>query len=91
LSEHALANAIDIPEFILASGERITVLDDWPKRPFTPPLPLPNPVRVAALGTSAQAFSAISVDQKSNFLKQVHDQSWKEMRVDRAILSIVQS
>ena len=33
LSEHALANAIDIPEFVLASGERITVLDNWPKNP----------------------------------------------------------
>ena len=30
LSEHALANAIDIPEFVLASGERVTVLDNWP-------------------------------------------------------------
>jgi glucose/arabinose dehydrogenase len=47
LSEHALANAIDIPEFVLASGERITVLGNWPKNPFTPPLPLPNPVHVA--------------------------------------------
>ena len=24
-------NAIDIPEFVLASGERVTVLDNWPK------------------------------------------------------------
>jgi hypothetical protein len=72
LSEHALANAIDIPEFVLVSGERITVLDNWPKHPFTPPLPLPNPVRVAAVGASVPMISAISAD-KSKFLKQVHD------------------
>jgi hypothetical protein len=73
LSEHALANALDIPEFVLASGERITVLDYWPKGPFTPPLPLPNPVRIAALGTSASMVSAISADQKSKFVSSLHD------------------
>jgi hypothetical protein len=73
LSEHALANALDIPEFVLASGEPITVLDSWPRDPFTPPLPLPNPVRVAALGASAPTVSGISIDKKSKFLKQVHD------------------
>jgi glucose/arabinose dehydrogenase len=73
LSEHALANAIDIPEFVLASGERITVLDNWRKNPFTPPLPLPNPVRVAAVGALVPAVSAISADQKSKFVKYLHD------------------
>jgi hypothetical protein len=73
LSEHALANAVDIPEFVLASGERITVLDDWPKSPFTPPLPLPNPARVAALGAFVPMVSAIPADQKSKFVKQIHD------------------
>jgi glucose/arabinose dehydrogenase len=73
LSEHAVANAIDIPEFVLASGEGITVLDNWPKNPFTPPLPLPNPVRVAALGTLSPMASIISVDQKSKFVKFLHD------------------
>jgi hypothetical protein len=31
LSEHALANAFDVSEFVFASGQRITVGDDWPK------------------------------------------------------------
>ncbi len=31
LSEHALANALDVSEFVLASGTRITVLDSWPR------------------------------------------------------------
>ena len=37
LSEHALANAFDVSEFVLANGTRITVLDDWPKVVETPP------------------------------------------------------
>jgi hypothetical protein len=73
LSEHALANAVDIPEFVLASGERITVLDNWPKNPFTPPLPLPNPVRVAAVGALVPMASTTSADQKAKFVKRLHD------------------
>ena len=73
LSEHALANAIDIPEFVLASGERITVLDNWPKNSFTLPVPLPNPVRVAAVGTSVPMASTTSADQKAKFVKYLHD------------------
>jgi hypothetical protein len=80
LSEHALANAVDIPEFVLASGERITVLDDWPKSPFTPPLPLPNPARVAALGAFVPMVSVIPTDQKSKFVKQVHDDACDTFR-----------
>jgi hypothetical protein len=44
LSEHALANALDVSEFVFASGERITVLDAWPKLAVVaPPAPTPNP------------------------------------------------
>ena len=73
LSEHALANALDISEFVLASGERITVLDNWPKNSFTLAVPLPNPVRVAAVGTSVPMASTTSADQKAQFVKYVHD------------------
>ena len=45
LSEHALANALDVSEFVLASGEHITVLDSWPKVVSTPPAPVPKEVR----------------------------------------------
>ena len=47
LSEHALANAFDVSEFVLANGTRITVLDDWPKVVETPPAPEANPNRVS--------------------------------------------
>jgi hypothetical protein len=47
LSEHALANAFDVSEFVLANGTRITVLDDWPKVVETPPPPEANPKRVS--------------------------------------------
>ena len=55
LSEHALANALDISEFVLSSGENVTVLESWPRVVETtePPLPLRNPDRpetTAALG-----------------------------------------
>jgi hypothetical protein len=42
LSEHALANALDVSTFVLASGERVNVLDSWPRKET--PLPLPNPI-----------------------------------------------
>lgn len=47
LSEHALANALDVSEFVLANGTRITVLDDWPKVVETPPAPEANPNRIS--------------------------------------------
>jgi hypothetical protein len=48
LSEHALANAFDVSEFVLANGVRISILDDWPKTLEPPPPPKPNPNRVSA-------------------------------------------
>ncbi len=52
LSEHALANAFDVSEFVLDNGERITVLDHWP-HVATTPLPEPNPARVEGAAASA--------------------------------------
>ncbi len=43
LSEHALANAFDVSEFVLANGVRISVLDQWPRVVATPTAP--NSVR----------------------------------------------
>ena len=37
LSEHALVNALDVSEFVFASGLRITVTEAWPK--MVPPTP----------------------------------------------------
>src|SRR5262245_17249701 len=45
LSEHALANAFDVSQFVLANGTRITVLDHWPRVATLLP-PSPNPARV---------------------------------------------
>lgn len=53
ISEHALANALDISEFVFASGQRYKVLGNWPYGArqaaalLAPTLPLPNPYRVA--------------------------------------------
>jgi len=53
LSEHALANALDVSEFKLASGDSITVLKGWPRAVPPPPAPLPNPVRDETVARSA--------------------------------------
>lgn len=42
VSEHALANALDIASFETVDGQRITVLDHWPP-PAAVPLPLRKP------------------------------------------------
>jgi len=50
ISEHALANALDVSEFDLASGEHVTVLDNWRRpapTPQPPPLPDPKPKQAA--------------------------------------------
>jgi hypothetical protein len=52
LSEHALANALDVSEFLLASGEHITVLDSWPKVVSMPPAPVPNLAREPEVTTA---------------------------------------
>ena len=71
LSEHALANAIDISDFILASGERVAVIDSWP--PDNPPLPVPNPDRTSSSTVSMQRVSVRLDDPERAFLKSVHD------------------
>jgi hypothetical protein len=53
LSEHALANALDVSEFVLASGDAITVLDNWPHALIVPPLPSPKPTRAALTSPAA--------------------------------------
>jgi hypothetical protein len=50
ISEHALANALDISEFVLDSGKSVTVLKAWPvplAAAAAPPVPVPNPERDA--------------------------------------------
>jgi hypothetical protein len=70
LSEHALANALDISDFVLTSGERIAVVDSWPSD--NPPLPMPNPDRVSST-SSVQRVSVSLEDPEREFLKSVRD------------------
>lgn len=70
MSEHALVNALDISDFMLASGERIAVVDSWPSD--NPPLPMPNPGRVSS--TSFVKRASVSLDEPERaFLKSVRD------------------
>ena len=71
LSEHALANALDISDFILASGERVAVIDSWPSD--NPPLPVPNPDRTSSSTASMQRVAVRLDDPGRAFLKSVHD------------------
>jgi hypothetical protein len=58
LSEHALANALDVSEFLFQSGDKATVLTSWPRIVTElPPLPLPNPSRVAAMASDPPVSS----------------------------------
>ena len=61
LSEHALANALDVSEFVLASGEHITVLDSWPKVLSTPRAPVPNPAREPEVKAAKPTAEKVSV------------------------------
>jgi hypothetical protein len=73
LSEHALANALDISGFVLASGEQIGVVQGA----ANPPLPLPKPGRMSSEAVSLQRVSVSSVDREGDFLKFVHDEACK--------------
>jgi hypothetical protein len=55
LSEHALANAFDVSQFVLANGTRITVLDHWPRVATTLPPPKPNPARAGDSASNGTA------------------------------------
>jgi len=58
LSEHALANALDVAAFTLASGEHVTVLDSWPGKAEPPPVPEVNPARSESGAETASAKTA---------------------------------
>jgi len=66
LSEHALANALDVSEFVFASGDHVTVLDGWPRVATAPAASdAPKPSRVATVTGSimkvSQAATATSL------------------------------
>jgi hypothetical protein len=66
ISEHALANALDVSEFVFASGERITVLDAWPKLAVVPPpAPTPNPEGEQGSASTAAVPDAKAADHKA--------------------------
>jgi hypothetical protein len=81
LSEHALANALDVSEFVFQSGEKVTVLASWPRLVTAAETPAPRPQPVAnkpakmpepseVTGTTSisktNPFVTPSADRKSN-------------------------
>jgi hypothetical protein len=66
LSEHALANALDVSEFVFASGETVTVLASWPRVADAPKPPLPDETTgsvAPAPAASPKAIEAVEVTQ----------------------------
>ncbi len=66
LSEHALANALDVSEFVFASGETATVLASWPRVANAPKPALPNQTTgsiLPAQAASPRAIEAVQVTQ----------------------------
>ena len=66
LSEHALANALDVSEFVFASGETATVLASWPRVADAPKPPQPSETTgsiVPAQAASPKAIEAVEVTQ----------------------------
>jgi len=58
LSEHALANALDVSDFVFASGDHVTVLDGWPRVADTPAASdPPKPSRAASVAGSIMKVS----------------------------------
>jgi hypothetical protein len=67
LSQHALANALDVRGFVLSSGEHITVREDWYKKPVE----THSPVRLASAAVALPNLMATT--QRSDFVVKVHE------------------
>lgn len=74
LSEHALANAFDLSEFVLASGQHITIRDDWNSRFLA--LPLRNSLHVINVSASSQTV-APPLSRGSQFARNAHQSAWQ--------------
>ena len=72
LSQHALANALDLSELVLASGEHITVREDWHQRYANAELPRRNPLHLTNASSSLQTVVA-SLQGKSAFIQSAHE------------------
>ena len=70
LSEHALANAFDLSEFVLASGQHITIRGDW--NSHSPPPPLRNPLHVINVSASSQAVAS-PLSREAEFVRDAHN------------------
>ena len=68
LSQHALANALDVGGFVLSSGERITVREDWHSQSAESQ----SPVRLASAAISLPKVMP-ATQEKSEFVVKAHE------------------
>jgi peptidoglycan hydrolase-like protein with peptidoglycan-binding domain len=66
LSEHALANAIDISDFVLDSGEQVTVARSW--HDGAPPPPMPKPGRLSGETFPTVKLASLTRDENERRL-----------------------
>ena len=71
LSQHALANALDLAGFVLASGERITVMGDWKDKTARSGADGRSPILLANASVSFQ--SLLTSQLKSEFVQAAHE------------------
>jgi hypothetical protein len=82
LSEHALANAFDVSQFVLANGKRITVLDQWPRVATKLPSPDPNPARTGNSAASKGEARQERDDHSSNIFTAAKAESTTEVTTE---------
>jgi hypothetical protein len=81
LSEHALANALDVSEFVFQSGEKLTVLASWPRLAVVEPTQdqsgasaeITGSVPTAAVDASGKAADAAAAAKSNPFVPAPED------------------
>jgi hypothetical protein len=75
LSEHALANAFDVSEFVFASGLRITVTEAWPKMVRPAPSAVGEPADGDEKGKAETASDSKSSEPNSSEVTKANAQA----------------
>ena len=70
LSEHALANALDLTGFVLASGDQITVINNWSTRSHNAALPLRSSLPLTNVSTLP---TGLRLKRETEFVRNVHE------------------
>ena len=74
LSEHALANALDVSEFVFQTGEKLTVLASWPRLAVeAPPTEITGSIPTTAVDASGRAADNVAAAKSNPFVHAPED------------------